>query len=423
MPWVKVSESRWDRPANGMESYFISIENLTASPFEGRHQYTINSRLKVDYDLSPSEKEKTLRHAWKQLRYLQPQIAATVEGVKKVYEIPDDLALESWLERIFIISNASDAEELSRDVSPILQATLYYLPRSSKLVIRAPHSLIEAVGMIMLWYSYLTVLTSPRPPRADIMAKAQEIINTFVTTPGIGPKNEVGKVAPGPTQRRELAFSVDTTQAIIACKNNGYSVTAAVHAAFIRTLVKQAYPAGDQAKYATATNYSLRDLLPEPYNSTDYAAALFYTPCAFSLDSPETFSETVRALDIAYKTTFRGNPENVELSGSVTRALYEKMQDPEVLAGPVPRDALVSSLGGVERHLQHSYGAGDGSVVVRDFKFGIEVVVGYSMFFFYTFRDQLRLIYSFNEASEDPDNIQTYLEDMRNILQDELRVQ
>lgn len=110
------------------------------------------------------------------------------------------------------------------------------------------------------------------------------------------------------------------------------------------------------------------------------------------------------------------------MSGSITRAHYEKMQDPEVLAGPVPRDAQVSSLGVLERHIQHSYGAGDGNVVIRDFKFGIEVVVGYSMFFF-TFRDQLRLIYSFNEASGDPENIQTYLEDMQNTLEDKLRAQ
>ncbi|CAI7651106.1 unnamed protein product [Penicillium pancosmium] len=360
MSWVKVSESRWERPANGMESYFISIENLTASLFGGCYQYTISSRLKVDYDLPPSEKERTLRHAWKQLRYLQPQIAATVDGIKK---------------RTFIIFDAIDAEEMSRSMSPILQATLYYLPRSSELVIRAPHSLIDGVGMAMLCHSYLTALTSPRevafgdevtrlpnsletllshpePPRAEMMAKAQEIINTFITTPGIGPKNEVGKVITGPTQRRELAFSVDSTQAIMkACKNNGYSVTAAVHAAFIRTLVKHAYPADDQSKYVAATNYNLCDILPEPYNSSDYAAALFDTPWVFRLDPPDTFCKTVRALDSVYKTTL--NSENIELSGSITRDLYEKMRDPEVLAGPVPRDALASSLGAFERHLQH----------------------------------------------------------------------
>ncbi|OQE28533.1 hypothetical protein PENSTE_c003G01187 [Penicillium steckii] len=290
MSWVQVSESRWERQANGMESYFIAIENLTASLCEGRRQYTINSRLK--------------------LRYEQPQIAATVEGIKKVYEVPDDSALENWLERTFITSDASDAEALSREVTPIQQATLYYLPRSSELLIRAPHSLIDGVGMIMLWHSYLTAITAPReiafgdeatrlpntletllhhpdPPRAEMTAKAQEIIDAFVAAPGLGPMNNVGKVPPGPTQRRELAFSVETTSSIVcACKDNGYSVSAAVHAAFIQTLIKHAHPAGDKTKYVTATNPDIRTFLPKPYNTSNYAAALFYTPWAFQIDPP-----------------------------------------------------------------------------------------------------------------------------------------
>lgn len=448
MSWVQVSESRWERPANGMESYFIEIENLTASLCEGRRQYTINSRLKADFNIPPSERDQKLRHAWKQLRYEQPQIAATAEGMKKIYEIPDAAALESWLDKTFIISDASDSESLSRMVSPILQATLYYLPQSSELVIRAPHSLIDGVGMIMLWHSYLTAVTNPHeitfgdeasrlpntletllghpePPRPEMKAKAQEIIDEFISTPGMGPMNKVGKVPPGPTQRRELAFSTDTTKAIVsACKENGYSVSAAVHAAFLQTLIKHADPTGDNSKYVTATNYNIRPYLPEPYNTSNYAAALFYTPWAFLLDPPpSTFNEAVLAIDGPYKTTLRENLENLELSGCITQALHEKMQDPTVLAGPPPRDALVSSLGIVERHLQRSYGEdGKDSIVVHDFKFGIEVIVGYSMFFFYTFRDQLRLIYSFNEASEDPLSIHAYLEDMQKVLQNELGV-
>lgn len=47
--------------------------------------------LKIEAD--PTDLESKLRYAWKQLRYEQPQIAATVEGMKKVYEVPDETVL------------------------------------------------------------------------------------------------------------------------------------------------------------------------------------------------------------------------------------------------------------------------------------------------------------------------------------------
>lgn len=82
----------------------------------------------------------------------------------------------------------------------------------------------------------------------------------------------------------------------------------------------------------------------------------------------------------------------------------------------------MSSLGVVERYLHQSYSSPDGSrrVTLRDFKFGVEVILGHSMCFLCTFRDRMRLVYSFNEAYEDELHIQSYLENIQRILLEKL---
>lgn len=99
MSWTQVSERRWERPANGMEGFFITMENISGSLFEGRRQFTIFSRINVDLELPSPEVENALRQAWKQVRHEQPQIAVTVEGFKKIYEVPTRLLCRNGLTR------------------------------------------------------------------------------------------------------------------------------------------------------------------------------------------------------------------------------------------------------------------------------------------------------------------------------------
>ncbi|PYH43221.1 uncharacterized protein BP01DRAFT_105543 [Aspergillus saccharolyticus JOP 1030-1] len=452
MSWSQVSERRWERPANGMEGFFAVMENTSSALCEGRRQFIIISRLKVDLQLPAAEVEEALRYAWKQLRYEQPQIAVATEGDHKVYEVPDEAALQSWLERTFIVSDALDSEAIGKEAPPIAQPTLYYLPQASpaQLVLRASHSVIDGVGTLWLWHTYLTALTHPNPTlvfgdeaqrlppslekalghpdvlAADTIAKGVQIVGEAVSQmPGIGPVNKIGTVPAGPTQRRELELPPQTTEAIVqACRRNGYSVTAAVHAAFALTVVKHADPAQPAAKYVTVNNFNLRDHLPAPYNSSRYAAAVYYSIWPLILDPPTSFTEAVRAIDAQYKGVFKDSPENVALCGAVTSGLREIVKSPEFWAAPPARDALVSSLGVIERYLEQSYASDAGDrqrgVVVEDFKLGTEIVLGHSMFFLYTFRNRLRVVFSFNEAYEAEESVQSYLEDVQKILLEEL---
>lgn len=225
MSWTQVSERRWERPANGMEGFFITMENISGSLFEGRRQFTIFSRINVDLELPSPEVENALRQAWKQVRHEQPHIAVTVEGFKKIYEVPDETALQKWLDTTFIVSDNTEGETIARESRPIQQATLYYLPKTSELVIRAPHSLVDGVGMQLLWHTYLTALTSESPrtdlvsggetarlppslekalghpdvPREEVAHKGMQIAAEAMSSmPGIDPVNRVGTVPSEP---------------------------------------------------------------------------------------------------------------------------------------------------------------------------------------------------------------------------------
>ncbi len=215
-----------------------------------------------------------------------------------------------------------------------------------------------------------------------------------------------------------MTFPPKTTQAIVqACKENGVTVTSAVHAAYIAALVKHASPDSKMSEYVGMNQFNLRPYLPEPYSTSAYAAAVYYTPFPYTISLPSSFWDTARLLDRHYRTAIKEHPERLELKDHYMRTMNEIMQTPEFLTSPVPRDALVSSLGIAERHLQREYGNG---IKVRNMSLGVDIVLGMSMLFLYTFQDQLRLVYSFNDAYEDPSHIQSYLEEVQRVLVEEL---
>ncbi|KAI2615010.1 hypothetical protein GGR54DRAFT_315661 [Hypoxylon sp. NC1633] len=446
MVWTKVSDKRWERPVDGLEGYFIVMANVSAGMCDGREHYTLVSKLKLE--IASADPTPALRHAWKQIRHDQPHIATTVDGMKKVYEVPDEKALEEWLASTFVISPAADAEAWYQSVKPIKQATLYYLPQTSELIFRGHHHTIDGTGILLFWHAYLEALASPAadiqfgdeparlaPIMEEVLGYAPEptqeqaekatalFLSWAASMPGIGPVSRLGAAPSGQCHNIELAFPATTTAALIAaCRSRGISVTSAVHAAYIGAMVRHADPASRLEQYVTANQFNLRRYLPAPYNSSRYAVSVYYTPLPGKVDLPTDaaafdYWDVARSLHTYYRTSFSENTaEALELKGHFTRVLCGAVQTPEFLASPVSKDALVSSLGVLEEYVRREYGG----VKVLDLQMGVDVVMGMSMFFFYTFRDRLRLVYSFNDGFEDLANIQKYLEEVQGILVEEL---
>ena len=440
MSWTKVSDTRWERETNYLEGYFIFMSNLTSSMCDGRIHYTLFSKVQLEADIA--DMESALKKAWKQIRYEQPSIATTVDGMKKVYEVPDEKALEEWMAATFIVSDAADAEALYQSAAPVQQSTLYYVPKSSEVVLRALHHTIDGVGLFLFWDSFLTALSSPAADikfgdeTSRLVPSLQEILGYKKNSnqvlaekavgmmmdyagslPGVGPVSKLGGAPPGKSQNMELAFPAKTTEALAkACKAKGITMTVAVHAAYVRTMIKYADQSAKQTEYVTQNQFNFRRYLPEPYNSNKYAAAVLYNAYPYKLALPASFDDLCKALNEHYQSAYQGGLDKLEIADYLTKVVYDVVQTPEFLAMPPSRDALVSSLGIAERYLQTEYKG----IKVKDIKMGVDVVMGFSMFFIYSFQDQLRLIYSFNDGFEDPADIKKYLDEVQNTLVQEM---
>jgi hypothetical protein len=422
-----------------MEEYLFFCGNVSAAYCDGRLQYNMCS--KVNVELNHPDVESALRQAWKQVRYEEPDIATILEDRKKVYVVPDKAAVEEWLSSTFIVDSTRDAEELWREGRALKPATLYWLPKTSEIVLYAHHANIDGVGAIMWWDKYFRALINPKPdivfgdeysrltpaldeilgspggPTPEQSEHAMALFMEYVTKlPSIGLVSKVGKVPAGQCQSFEHVIDQETTIALVnACKKRGITVTSAVHAAYIGVLIKHADPASNTTRYTAPCEFNMRQYLPAPYSQN--AASAFYVPLPFSIDLPATFSEISSVLNSYYRGSLRDNSNVLEVAGYYTRVLEQFVKTPEYQNAPIPTDALVSSMGIVENHLRRSYGD---TIVVKDWRLAVDVVLGMTGLHFYSFRDQLRLVYQFNDGYEGPHKIKQYLEDLEKIMKAEL---
>ncbi|KAL5341951.1 hypothetical protein BJX70DRAFT_357463 [Aspergillus crustosus] len=442
MTWTQVSPTRWERPLEGMESYALFTGDLSKDANDDRLQYTLFTRARVSLNIP--NPEPALQQAWKQVRYEEPDIATTLENDKKVYEVADAAALEKWVDETFIIDTSHTSEEIYQQGRKTTESRLYYLPTTSELILSAHHATIDGIGTVKWWDKFFRALTNPNPnitfgdehkrlapPLSALLggsganpltSKQQDqgtnLFLEYVTKlPAIGFVSAVGKSPPGNAQGLEHVFDEATTRAIIAAtKQRGIRVTAAVHAAYILTIANNAAPDSNTARYTSPAQFNLRNHLAPPYNET--AASNYFLPQPFSLDLPATFDQVTQTLTKYYRTYIAENPYIFDVHGHFISVLNDTVRSAEYQNAPIPTDALVSSLGVIENHLQREYG--DGAVVVEDWKFSLDVVIGISGLHFYTFRDRLRVVAEFNDGYEDVQKVKGYLKEMEGILRREL---
>lgn len=103
------------------------------------------------------------------MRYHHPEIASRAKDDTKVYEIPDALALEAWLQETFVVAaDTAKVEDLAASVQSQSLATIQFFPQSCETLFHTSHWRIDETGGVIL----LNKLRSFRQASSSLATRA-----------------------------------------------------------------------------------------------------------------------------------------------------------------------------------------------------------------------------------------------------------
>lgn len=159
--WKETSKGHFERPFDSVERFLLAA-GRGSLPLNREH-YSLSISARFDMAASLKDTVNALRHAWKTMRYDHPQLACFAYEEKKVYEVPDDVALDAWLDETFIVEPVwTTTEELLASLRPSALATLHFVPRTSEIIIHSSHWRMDFLGGLSFLQNFFTAAAKPR---------------------------------------------------------------------------------------------------------------------------------------------------------------------------------------------------------------------------------------------------------------------
>lgn len=446
MSWKEINPHRFVRPLDSIELYFKALGEKGAT--FNRENGAVRAYAKFSRDPSAYNAEAALKHAWKTVRYLQPQIAASLQGETIVYEVPQAADLESWMARTFLVETMLTIDELLASPRRCSLPTLYYLPKTSEVLICASHWRIDAIGatslMNLLFRSFAEPshtsfgdegknLSPGRDEAAKLLQKvsqesedaATSLLMEYTTNiPGLGLPVELVNEISGAICRIESRFSPATTKSVIAaCEARDLSVTTAVHAAMIVALQQLSSDASSAERYTSWGTFNYR-----PYVDPDYTDPATHPVsvmlCSLPITLPTSdFHENASSLKPFYKQL--DNPFNSAalhaMLAPYTRKCAAMISQPLPRGIPQPTEPLVNSVGILDRYLDGEYG--QGAVEIVDFWLGGVVLTRQPQFYIWTWQGRINLSICYNEQYYTEEFMRSFIESVEGVLLRELCIE
>jgi len=436
MSWKEVSPGRFERPFDSMELFFRSLA-AGGAPLKREHwAVTAVAQFRL---VSPADDTVTaLRQAWKTMRYEHPEIACFAEGTSKVYEVPDDAALESWVASTFMVESAKTADDMFSSFQPSKLAKCYYLPRSSEILIHSSHWRIDGIGALHLLHNFFTALAKPRKivfgeeatklspglddaanfsieTTEDTEAAATKLLMEFAgNLPSVGLPVELSQI-PGGTRRVELVFSTEETSSIIGgCRNRNLSVAVASHAALVTATQQLAPTELSCCNYTSWGAINFRPYLPSPYNNSNaHPVAVYMLGVPITL-VPSGFAENASKLKEQYKRFTSPVESNLHsIVVPYVQKVTSMLNQPPPPNMPAPTEPLLNSVGVLDRYLARTFGD---TVEVTNFWLGAEMLTKQLDFFVWTWQGRMSLNATYNEHFYKAEFVEAFLERVKGIL-------
>jgi NRPS condensation-like uncharacterized protein len=392
-----------------------------------KEHWGIHCVCSIKHDASAGTDTHTaIEDAWMHLMVEYPGLGMVPVGLGKRYPRLDEASITSWAQKTFFTTSHLSADDVVAAAGIRDLPSLHYLPASSELVLLIQHWRTDGLGACMLLDRLFEIMvkasTSPgvmeqleqRMPSpslesaagasesddADLKAYAREYIDNFhkkaVNAGGLPFRGDAHTPPSRPTHCN-VEFSTDVTEAIMsACKHHQISVSAAIHAALARTVFSHLAEPDCQVGYTTIMAVNMRPHLPSPYNSRKHACQTYVVSITPTVDYNRSFLDAARCLTLDYRSWW--TEKFMRSLSWIYKYHLAKLSAPRpvttVPAKP-PSGVTLSSLGVVEKHLRGDYGP---NLRVEKFRFGVSMMTRQMVLYAWTFKGQLSLSLSYNEA-------------------------
>ena len=445
MSWKEKFPGHFERPLNSSEHLLRDVGKRAGTV--NREQWAVRACAKFRHVSSAADTETALKYAWRTLRYLQPQIAAHVQGDCMVYETPQAADLESWMAETFLVETVLNVDELLASPRPSSLPTLYYLPKSSEVLFCSSLWRIDAIGatsLINLLFKHVAEpfqmsfgdesrnLSPGRDEAAQLPQDVSQEENNAATSllmeyatnlPALGLPIELVNEVAGAFCRIETRLSPATTTSVIAgCKAEDLTVTTAVHAALIVALQEISSYTSSGDRYTSWGTFNYRPYVdPDDTNpaTNPVTAMLHGLPISFTTSD---FHENASSLKAFYAQL--QNPFNHAALLTILTPYTEKqaamINQPLPRGIPQPTEPLMVSVGILDRYLHGEHGHGE--VEVKDFWLGTVVLTRQPLFYVWTWRGEMRLSMCFNEKFYTARFIRSFIERVVRILHEKLAI-
>ena len=366
-----------------------------------------------------------------------------------VYDAPQDNDLGSWMAETFLVERALTVDELLVSSRRSLLPTLYYLPKSSEILLCSSNWRIDAIGATSVLNLLFKFLVEPSdmsfsdesknlspgrdeaaslpqdPSQEDDNAATSLLMDYSTNQPSLGLPIELVNEVSGAFCRMETTLQQVTTASITAaCKERDLTVTTAVHAALIVALQQASSCTSSGERYTGWGSFNYRPYLDPEYTDpamNPFTVMLCGLPISFITSS---FHENASALKSFY-AQLRDPFNNASLRAILepyTKKQLEMMNHPPPPGVPRPNDPLMVSVGNLDPYLHRTYGQ-QGTVEVTKFWLGAVILTRQPMFYVWTWQGKMRLCMCYNDKFYTKRFMRSFVDRVLGILFEELAVE
>jgi hypothetical protein len=414
----------------------------------GREHWSVRASATFTINQSLTSEELSARclKAWCALRFAHPSIACTAEGDTLSYVVPSSESIADWANETFTVHEpGASAEDVMTNLGPSKYITCHLFPDQSMCFLQIAHWRTDGYGALQLVNAFLDnlckevggedeelrwgdeaqrltpsieeVLRLPVKATQEIMDATKDCMKTLGLAKGAVGVALEGDGSAGPAGTRRVRFrlaAADTIAVVAACAAHNISITSAVHASCASLTYLEASQDDRDKHYTSTMRFSLRPHLPDPYCTTDYAAAIYTGGYMSRVPASQSWLENAKHYEKEYTTGVSNDFLRCRRQYAIE--VLAILQKGPPAPNPPPSEVDISSVGDAEALVSLRHANGETVLEVQDVSIGVETLTRQMYCFVWTFRGHLELQLVYNESYYEAERVEKMVRSLADIL-------